>query len=162
MYKNDEAWNCNATSKSEVVGKTFLRDMEIAAHAVSVRTTMHTLLKVLNFLRSRLRDEHNASFYRYVMTGLLQSTAKILFLGHIAILRHIFYLIIRKLMRSATDLSHSGVAATPYIAACDTAARRLWQPPAPRLARAPLPPPTKCLVEASQHDIPTASLHRLL
>lgn len=50
-------------SKSEVVGKTFLREMVIAAHAISVRTTMHTLLKVLNFLRSRLRDEHNASYF---------------------------------------------------------------------------------------------------
>ena len=50
-------------SKSEVVGITLLREMVIAAHAVSVRTTMHTLLIVLNFLRSRLRDEHNVSCY---------------------------------------------------------------------------------------------------
>ena len=64
-------------SKSEVVGRTFLREMVIAAHAVSVRTTMRTLLKVLNFLRSRLRDEHNASYFSNVVMGLLPINCKV-------------------------------------------------------------------------------------
>lgn len=61
-------------SKSEVVGRTFLREMVIAAHAVSVRTTMHTLLKVLNFLRSRLRDKHNAPFHMFGKSYLYPNT----------------------------------------------------------------------------------------
>ena len=34
LFKH-EAWNCNATSKLEVVGKTFSTDMVIAAHAIA-------------------------------------------------------------------------------------------------------------------------------
>lgn len=42
--KLKKAWNCNATSKLEVVGKTFSTDVEIAVHAYSVRTTMPSLV----------------------------------------------------------------------------------------------------------------------
>ena len=34
-YISVQAWNCNATSKLEVVGKTFSTDMVITAHAIA-------------------------------------------------------------------------------------------------------------------------------
>lgn len=52
--------------KSEVVGKPYQENMTLAAHAIREGAIMPLLLIVLNFLRSRLREKHNASVIIYM------------------------------------------------------------------------------------------------
>ncbi len=43
--------------------KALCTDVTIAAHAISVRTTMLSLYTIENFSGSQLQDEHDASYY---------------------------------------------------------------------------------------------------
>ena len=54
-----------------------MHECGIAAHAICVRTTMLSLCSVLNFLRSRLTREHNASYFLMSWKELPLSECKI-------------------------------------------------------------------------------------
>ena len=54
-----------------------MHECRIAAHAICVRTAMLSLCSVLNFLRSRLTREHNASYFLISWKELPLSECKI-------------------------------------------------------------------------------------